>query len=190
MGPMTQPLTEQFDPSKHVPVKAESPDEDAEAAHDRPDIPPASAYAKSAVVTNIRTKQKAVVHRVDLITRQLRLWYPDRKHLPLKEQFDGRTEWQSFDNWVPEIQFSPEEIARQEAKVQFAAELEEFDQDGLQLVTVFCDDPDPVKALAKLRALKKSGLVKVANAMSAVVSEANASLKAPEEPTPPPKGKK
>lgn len=156
-----------FDPSRHIPVKSgEIPekefetDEDAHM-HDRPDIPPPSAYARAAVVTNRRTKVRAVVHRVDLITRQLRLWYPDRKDLPLRDQFDTRTGWQSFDDWEPEITFSAEEIERQEAKRLFAEELLAFDADGLSLVTVFCDDADPVKALAKIRALKKSNLVRM-----------------------------
>lgn len=155
-------LGEQFDPKKHVPVTADAPEEATEASHDRADIPPPSAYARSAVVRHIRTGQKAVVHRVDLVTRQLRLWYPDRSELPLEQQFDSRLGWQTFDHWVPEITFSPEEVARQEAKKQFALELEAFDADGLQLVTVFCDDADPVKALGKLQALKRVGMVKTA----------------------------
>lgn len=150
-----------FDANKHVPVTVAVPSEDAESSHDRPDIPPPSAYARTAVVTHRRTKQRAVVHRVDLITRQLRLWYPDRAHMPSKDQFDGRTAWQSFDDWDPEIMFSPEEIERQEAKKLFALELEAFDADGLALVTVFCDDADPVKALGKIRALKRTNMVRL-----------------------------
>jgi hypothetical protein len=171
-------LDDKFDANKHVPVLSkEAPDEPDDAAHDRPDIPCASAFAKGAIVTNMRTKQKAVVHRVDLVTRQMRLWYPDRKDLPIKQQFDGRTEWRSFDEWIPEIKLSPEEVERQEAKRLFEKELEAFDADGLQLVTVFCDDPDPVKALAKIRAMKKTGIVKLA-ANAAPVEE-------PENLTPP-----
>lgn len=156
---MTQ---EAFDPSKHIPVtNADVPNEAADEMHGRPDIPPPSAYAHTAVVTHRRTKQRAVIHRVDFVTRQMRLWYPDRKHLPQADQFDGRTAWQSFDEWEPEIMFSPEEIERQKAKELFAIELEAFDEEGLSLVTVFCDDPDPVKALQKIRALKRSNIVRV-----------------------------
>lgn len=154
---MTQ---EAFDPRRHIPVTADVPKEDSAEMHDRPDIPPPSAYARTAVVTHRRTKQRAVIHRVDFVTRQLRLWYPDRSHLPQAEQFDTRTGWQPFDEWEPEIMFSPEEIERQHAKALFEQELAAFDAEGLSLVTVFCDDPDPVKALAKLRALKKTNLVR------------------------------
>jgi hypothetical protein len=176
------PLDGKFDSNKHVPVISKDvPDEPDDAAHDRPDIPPASPFAKGALVTHMRTKQKAVVHRVDFVTRQMRLWYPERKHLPIKEQFDGRTEWQSFDEWIPEIEFSPEEIERQQAKKLFAQELEAFDADGLQLVTVFCDDPDPVKALAKIRAMKRTGIVKLAAGAAPV--EPETPLAPPPEPT-------
>lgn len=150
-----------FDANKHVPVMAEVPKEDGEQMHDRPDIPPPSPYARGAVVTHRRTRQRAVIHCVDLITRQLRLWYPDRAHLPQKDQFDTRTGWQSFDEWEPEITFSAEEVERQKAKELFAKELESFDADGLSLVTVFCDDPDPIKALGKIRALKRSSIVRM-----------------------------
>lgn len=154
---MTQ---EAFDPKKHIPVTADVPQEEVGEMRDRPDIPPPSAWARTAVVTHRRTKQRAVIHRVDFVTRQLRLWYPDKKDLPLSDQFDSRTQWQSFEDWEPEIMFSPEEIERQQAKALFEAELEAFDAEGLSLVTVFCDDPDPVKALAKLRALKRSNIVR------------------------------
>lgn len=149
----------QFDPNRHIPVTEEVPVEEVDAETDfrRPDIPPASAWARTAVVVHRRTKQRAVVHRVDLITRQMRLWYPDRKHLPNDEQFDGRTMWQSLDgDWEPEITFSPEEIERQTAEKDFERETESLDEVGREFVVQFCDDPDPRKRLGKLRALRKS----------------------------------
>jgi hypothetical protein len=169
-----------FDPAKHIPVLVDVPQEEVRDMQDRPDIPPPSAYARTAVVTHRKTKQRAVIHRVDLVTRQLRLWYPDRAHLPHAEQFDTRTGWQSFDDWEPEIQFSPEEIKRQEAAALFQQELEAFDSEGLELVTVFCDDPDPVKALAKLRALKRSQIVKTKADVAAETAGAAPSM--PQEP--------
>lgn len=174
-----------FDPNKHVPVTAEIPAEETTELHDRPDIPPPSAWARSAVVVHRRTKERAVVHRVDFVTRQLRLWYPDRKHLPLQDQFDSRTGWQSFEDWEPEIMFSAEEIERQKARQLFEEELQAFDADGLSLVTVFCDDPDPVKALQKLRALRKSNLVKAKDDAPEPVVEASL----PEEPVAKRRGK-
>jgi len=170
---MTQ---EAFDPNRHIPViSADLPKEEAVDLHDRPDIPPPSAYARAAVVTHRRTKERAVIHRVDFITRQIRLWYPNRAHLPQRDQFDTRTGWQSFDEWEPEITFSADEIERQQAKALFAKEIEAFDAEGLSLVTVFCDDADPVKALGKLRALKRSNIVRV--------KEEPAGLTPPVEPT-------
>lgn len=156
---MTQ---ESFDPARHIPViSPDLPTEEAVELHDRPDIPPPSAYARAAVVTHRRTRERAVIHRVDFITRQIRLWYPDRAHLPQRDQFDSRTGWQSFDEWEPEITYSVAEVERQQAKALFDRELEAFDDEGLSLVTVFCDDADPVKALGKLRALKRSNIVRV-----------------------------
>ncbi len=149
----------QFDPNRHIPVTEPVPDEevDAEADFRRPDIPPPSAWARTAVVIHRRTKQRAVVHRVDLVTRQMRLWYPDRKHLPNEEQFDNRTGWQSLDgDWEPEITFSPEEIERQTAEKEFEAEVNVLDAASLEFVLTFCDDPDPRKRLGKLRALRKA----------------------------------
>lgn len=149
----------QFDPNRHIPVTEEVPEEtvDAETDFRRPDIPPKSAWARTAVVIHRRTKQRAVVHRVDLVTRQMRLWYPDRKHLPNDEQFDNRTGWQTLDgDWEPEITFSPEEIERQTAEKDFEAEIGALDKASLEFVLTFCDDPDPRKRLAKLRALRKS----------------------------------
>lgn len=165
---MTQ---EAFDPKKHIPVTSpDLPKEEVGDMHEREDIPPPCAWARTAVVTNRRTKQRAVVHRVDFMTRQIRLWYPDRKHLPSADQFDKRTDWQSFDDWEPEITFSPEEIERQSAKRLFEEELQEFDAESLSLVTVFCDDSDPVKALQKLRALKKTPMFKMREGASAEVT--------------------
>lgn len=159
-------MNEGFDPAKHIPVTVDNmPAEEVGEAHEREDIPVPIPWAKTAVVRHRKTKQMAVVHRVDHITRQLRLWYPDREHLPVKDQFDRRTEWHTFDDWEPEIMLSTEEIERQKAKELFAQELEAFDATGLEFVMVFCDDPDPVKALAKLRALKKQNLVRTKDAV-------------------------
>jgi hypothetical protein len=187
---MTQVHAE-FDPNKHIAVIVEEGTVPEEGAHegDRPDIPPPSAYSKGAVVTHVKTKQKAVIHRVDHVTRQLRLWYPDRKDLPVKDQFDSRTTWHSFETWEPEIMLSPGEVERQRAKELFKQELEAFDANGLQFVMAFCDDEDPIKALAKVRGLKASGLVNVKTlaAPAAPVVEVSAM---PEEPATPKKGQR
>lgn len=171
-----------FDPEKHIPVTVDNlPKEVVEASHDRPDIPPPSPWARTAVVVHRRTKQQAVVHRVDLMTRQMRLWYPDRANLPLEEQFDSRRDWQSLDEWEPQITFSPAEVERQQAAALFELELESFDKEGLALVTIFCDDPDPVKRLQKIRALKLTNLVRQKDA-----DAAPAEVMAPVEPPPEP----
>jgi hypothetical protein len=183
-----QPVTEAFDANKHVAVVVDAgtvPDE-APLDNDRPDIPPVSAYSKGAVVTHVKTKQKAVIHRVDHVTRLIRLWYPDRKHLPVKDQFDSRTTWHSFETWEPEIMLSPGEVERQQAVVLFKQELEAFDANGLQFVMAFCDDDDPIKALAKVRGLKTSGLLNMK--VQAPQAEPVVAAAMPEEPNAPKKG--
>lgn len=152
-------MTQTFDPNRHIPVTADVPEEPVGDLEDRPDIPVPSAYARGAVVRHRIEGTKAVIHRVDHITRQLRLYYPDR---PEGKRYEPRTTWHSFESWEPEITLSPEEVERQNALKLFEEELTDFDAAGLELVKVFCDDPDPIKALAKVRALKKSGMVRTA----------------------------
>jgi hypothetical protein len=168
-----------FDPNKHVPVTQEVPKEElGDGDFRRPDIPVPSAFARGAVVIHRRTKARAAVHRVDLVTRQMRLWYPDRAHLPNDEQFDNRTGWQTIDgDWEPEITFSPEEVERQTAQAAFERECEAFDNDELEFVLQFCDDPDPRRKLAKLKAMQRKGLVNA----SAPVADADAGPTLPEE---------
>ncbi|MGL4444248.1 MAG: hypothetical protein ACRCU1_11520 [Alsobacter sp.] len=184
---MTQ--QEAYDPNKHVPVTVDEIPEEASAdMTSRPDIPPPSAYARTAVVEHRRTRKRAVVHRVDFVTRQMRLWYPDRSDLPREKQFDARTEWQSFDEWDPIITFSPDEVERQNAVKLFEDELLAFDAQGLALVKVFCDDDDPVKSLAKVRALKLSGMVRTKDGATPAPAPP---MVIPEEPaTTPKKGSK
>lgn len=185
------PVTEAFDANKHVAVIVDAGTVPEEAAldNDRPDIPQVSAYSKGAVVTHVKTKQKAVIHRVDHVTRLIRLWYPDRKDLPVKEQFDSRTTWHSFETWEPEIMLSPGEVERQQAKELFRQELEAFDANGLQFVLAFCDDDDPIKALAKVRGLKSSGLLNMKAQAPQEAAPVVASAM-PEEPNTPKKGQR
>lgn len=154
-------MTQTFDPARHIPVVTDVPEEPVEELSDRDDIPPPNAYARGAVVTHRRTQAKAVIHRVDLVTRQMRLYYPDR---PEGQRYESRTTWHPLDEWEPEITLSPQEVERQNAKKEFATELEGLDADGLEAVLALCDDPDPLKQLSKLRALKKIGMIKLPKA--------------------------
>lgn len=172
-----------FDPNRHVAViNDEIPDEDAADLEPRADIEPPSPYRRKAVVVHRRTKERAVVHRVDFVTRQIRLWYPKRAEMGLdkKAQFDERTEWRSFDDWEPEITESPEETERQAALKQFADELQGFDVDELEVVRAFCDDDDPRKALKKLQAFKRMQIAGGGTAPKA--AKASAADNMPEEP--------
>ncbi len=148
----------QFDANKHIPVTEEVPQEaSTEGDHRRPDIAPPSAWTRGAVVVHRKTKQRAVVHRVDLVTRQMRLWYPDRKDLPNDEQYDGRNAWHTIDgDWEPEITLSPEEVERQAAQKAFDDEIAALDEASREFVVQFCDGPDARTRLKKLRALRKS----------------------------------
>lgn len=181
----------QFDPNRHVPVTDGSiPKEDAnEGDYRRPDIAPASAWARTAVVVHRKTKQRAVVHRVDLVTRQMRLWYPDRIDMKNEEQFDGRTAWQSLDgDWEPEITFSPEEIERQTAQKEFDAEIASLDESSREFVVQFCDGPDARARLAKFRALRKSPVGAVMQ-LGAPPPAEETTIQIPAETAPAKKGK-
>ena len=138
----------------HEPVRIEIPNEEATLGHDRPDVPAPHLWSYGVVCVHRKSKRKAVVHKVDLNTRQFRAYYPDTA------QFDGRTAWQSFDEWDVEVTLSPKEVERQVAEARFAAELLTLDAIELSSVVALCDDEDPAKRMAKLTALRHLGIVK------------------------------
>ncbi len=88
-------------------------------------------------------------------------------------RFAERTEWEHCHDWDVDVTFSPKELERQAAATRLAEEIALLDGPSMAAVAVLCDDPNPSKALAKLEALRRLGVVKVsAEAAEAIVEEA------------------
>ena len=160
-------IDEFLDPSRYQGVKAtfELPTKEEDEVAQRPDIPPPHPWSKTVVVTHRVSKKDAVVWSVDLMTRQFRLWYPERaaQQMATKDQFDGRSEWQNMDAtmWEPKLEFTATELSRQTAVAELERELAMYtSQEELDLVSVLIDTDDPVKALAKLRVLRSANLIR------------------------------
>lgn len=167
---MNQPTIE-----THIPVHGELPEEPVHEA-DRKDIPVPSLWQPGVRVFHRQTKRRAVIVRADHATNMFRAFYPDDG--PLNEagvpegRFSTRTEWEQFANWEVETTFSPRELERQAAAAKLSEEIAQLDPTSLAAVSVLCDDTDPVKALAKLEALRALGVVKASAAAARVVVEA------------------
>jgi hypothetical protein len=147
----------------HVPVTAPMPEEGTELAVGRADIPPPSLWQHSVKVTHKVTGRQAIVARVDWGTNMFRAFFPNEG--PMVDgkptgRFAERTEWEHCRDWVVDVTFSPKEMARQAAREKLAEEIGKLDADSLANVTVLCDDPDPAKALAKLEAMRRMGIIK------------------------------
>lgn len=156
-------MTQHVAPSiaTHVPLTEELPTEAAELAVGREDMPTPSLWQRSVRVKHKVTGEPAIVHRVDWATMMFRPFYPTR----LNEdggmgRFSQRTEWEHCDKWDVEVTFSPQELERQATKKQLEEEIAKLDEASMALVTVLCDDDDPRKAMAKLRAMLGAGLIK------------------------------
>lgn len=167
--------------STHVPVKVDLPPE--KTGEDalqvgRPDLPVPSLWQVGTRVTHRVTGQVAVVRRVDHGMMMFRAHYPDVLNEDGTIGRDApRTEWQHCHEWLPEVQLSPEELARQAALQAYRVELEKLDAEQLALASVLCDDIDPAKSLAKLRMMIRSGLVKTSGASEATVVQAVGEVK-------------
>lgn len=149
----------------HVPLKVHVPKEDVGATGGgRPDLPAPSIWQRSVKVKRKVDGKEAVVHVVDLPTMMFRAWYPDEGEVDPesgkpKGRFSERTEWEHCRNWDVEVTFSPKELERQAARRKLEDEMATLDPKELALVDVLCDDTDPTKALAKLEALRRAGIV-------------------------------
>lgn len=151
----------------HVPVTVEAlPDEDPTLASDRPDEPTPSLWQRSVKVRHKATGKPAIVHRVDWATGMFRAFYPDEGP---NGRFAERTEWEHCRDWDVEVTFSPKELERQAAARQLQEEIAKLDETSMAAVAVLVDGDDPAKALAKIEALRKLGVVK-ASAEAAVVA--------------------
>lgn len=131
----------------HTPIQVVVPTED-DVLLERPKMPTPSLWQDGVQVTHKADRErKGVVRRVDWVTRQFRLVGAPR------------TAWESFDQWDVLVEKSAAEMAKDAARAALAAELETLDADDLAAVEVLCDDPDPAKALTKLNAMRKLGII-------------------------------
>lgn len=131
----------------HTPIGVVIPTEDDVLA-ERQRLPVPSLWQEGVQVTHKADATRGgVVRRVDHVTNQFRLVGQPRTH------------WESFENWLPLVEKSAEEKARDEARDKLAAEMALLGADDLAAVEVLCDDPDPGKALVKLNAMRKLGII-------------------------------
>lgn len=160
----------------HVPVKVDLPDEDTELSVGRDDLPTPSLWQRSVEAKHKITGRRAVVARVDWATNMFRAFYPDEGD-PGPDgkptgRFAERTEWEHCRDWDVAVTWSPQELERQAAQRKLQGEIATLDPKSLAAVSVLCDDTDPVKALAKLEALRQLGVVKTsAEAAQMAVAE-------------------
>jgi len=143
----------------HIPLIVSGiPAESAEVIDGRPDAPTPSLWQNGSAVTHKVTKRKCVVTRIDYVTRQFRGFFPD------ENRHSDRTGWENMNDWDVEVTLSPAEIERQNARAKLEEEMTKLDPDSFAAVSVLCDDDDPAKALAKLEAMRRLGVIKVSAA--------------------------
>src|SRR5690606_21902389 len=100
------------------------------------------------------TGRVAVVARIDHGMNMFRPYYPDTK------TFAPRTHWEHCREWDVEVTFSPKELERRAATEQLEQELAELDADAMAAFVALVDEDDPAKALGKLEALRRLGVIK------------------------------
>ena len=136
------------DHTTHQPIKVSIPtDDDVHFERERLRTP--SLWQSGVQVTHrADEKRTGTVRVVDYITNQFRL------------VGQGRTQWESFENWIVLVEKTPEEKAKDDARELLMLELDGLDPEQLLAVEPLIDDPDPAKALAKLNGLRKLGVIK------------------------------
>lgn len=146
----------------HEPLKDTTiPDEAATLAVGREDFPVPSLWQRSVRVTHKITGEPAIVHRVDHGTMLFRPFYPNRLNEDGEPgRFATRTEWEHCHDWNVEVTYSAAELERQATRKQLEDEIAKLDEASVALVTILCDDPDPRKAMGKLKAMLAAGMIK------------------------------
>lgn len=157
----------------HIPVTVdELPEEEADLASNRPDEPTPSLWQRSVKVRHKATGKPAIVHRVDWATNMFRAYYPDETSSDGKQgRFAERTEWEHCRDWDVEVTFSPRELERQAASKRLHEEIAKLDEASMAAVAVLVDGDEPAKALAKIEALRKLGVIKASAEAAAVAVE-------------------
>lgn len=135
------------DHTTHQPIKVLVSNED-DVIVERPRLHTPSLWQEGVQVTHREDATRTgTVRRVDWVTRQFRL------------VGQGRTIWESFENWIVLVEKTPEEKAKDEARDLLRMEIEALDPDDLQMADAFLDAADPAKALTQLAAFRKKGLI-------------------------------
>lgn len=140
-------MSDTINHTTHQPIKVTIPTED-DLLVERGRLPTPSIWQIGVQVTHKADPSRTgTVRAVEYGTRQFRI------------VGSARTQWDSFDEWNVLVEKTPAERAKDEARELLAIELDALDADDLAAVQVLCDDDDPAKALAKLAAMRKMGIL-------------------------------
>jgi hypothetical protein len=166
----------------HVAVKIAMPPEPPTLAVGRPDLPVPSLWQKAVGVTRKADGKRAAIANIDHSMMMFRAFYPDEEGVdesgqPTQGRFAPRTEWESFKDWTPDVQYSPEELERQAALQAYQRELEKLDARALGQAALLCEDADPAKSLAKLRVMIDAGWIKTTATSAETVERAVTEVK-------------
>lgn len=145
-------MSQQPNHETHVPIKVSIPDDGAFAT-ERAVLPTPSIWQEGVKVKHRSLPLENIVRSVNYTTCQFRPVY-DRAGQPA-----GRTVWEAFADWEPMVEMSPAEKERRAALAKLQAEMDALGADDLAAVQVLVDDPDAVKALAKLEAMRRLGII-------------------------------
>lgn len=130
----------------HQPVQVVVPSDDDTMVERGPAHTP-SLWQAGVQVTHKASRKTGIVRCVDWKTNQFRL------------VGESRTSWQHCAEWDVLVEPTQAERQKDEAREQLQAEIAELDAEVLPLVEVLCDDADPAKALGKLRAMRRAGML-------------------------------
>lgn len=139
----------------HVPVRVDLPNDDTFELEREP-LPTPSLFQPGVKVVNKKSGLENIIRHVEYKTNQFRPVF-DRLGKPA-----GRTVWESFEEWSPVVEPSPAEKERLAAASKLEEELAKLSADDLAAVQVLVDDEDATKALAKLEAMRRLGVIKKA----------------------------
>jgi hypothetical protein len=136
----------------HVPVKVTIPLDDTMST-ERPYMPPPTLWQEGVKVKHKRTGRENIIRAVDLATQMFR---------PVFDEYGNaanRTHHEQMSEWDVLVELSPAEKERDLARQKLEAELAALPADDLAAVSVLIDDADATKALAKLEAMRRLGIV-------------------------------
>jgi hypothetical protein len=136
----------------HVPVRVEIPIDDV-ATTERAVIPPPSLWQEGVKVRHKTSGRENIVRAVDHMTCMFRPVY-DEQGSPAP-----RTHHEQMSQWDVVVELSPLEKERDLARQKLEAEIASLSPDDLASFQVLVDDPDPAKAMAKLEAMRRMGIL-------------------------------